>query len=58
MRLTYGDVSFLLTGDMEIEAEEKLLGSGQEVKSTVLKAGITAATLRIPRDFLRRSDQR
>ena len=39
MRLTYGEVSYLLTGDMEIEAEEKLLGSGQEVESTVLKAG-------------------
>lgn len=39
MRLTHGEVSFLLTGDMEIEAEEKLLGSGREVESTVLKAG-------------------
>ena len=29
MRLTYGEVSFLLTADMEQEAERRLIASGQ-----------------------------
>ncbi len=37
MRLTYGDVSFLLTADIEEEAEGRLLPSGSELHSTVLK---------------------
>ena len=38
-RLTYGDVSFLFTGDMEIFGENDLLFSGAELSSTVLKIG-------------------
>ena len=37
LRLTYGDVSFLLTADIEEEAEERLSQSGAELHSTVLK---------------------
>ena len=39
MRLTYGQVSVLLTADIEQEAEQRLLNSGTELSSTVLKVG-------------------
>ena len=39
VRLQYGNVSVLLTADMEDEAELRLVNSGAEVSSTVLKAG-------------------
>ena len=39
LRLTYGEMSFLLTGDIEEEAERYLIRNGGEVKSDVLKAG-------------------
>ena len=38
MRLTYGEVSFLLAADIESGAEERLADSGMELQSTVLKA--------------------
>jgi len=37
LRVVYGDVSFLLTGDIFVEAEREILSSGVEVRSTVLK---------------------
>ena len=37
LRLTYGEVSFLLAADIESEAEERLADSGVELESTVLK---------------------
>ena len=37
MRLTYGDVSFLLTADIEQEAEERLVVSDAQLRSTILK---------------------
>ena len=37
LRLVYGGVSFLLTGDIEAGAEERLLLSGLPLRSTVLK---------------------
>ena len=37
LRYTYGDISFLFTGDAESAAEEKMLTSGLELKSTFLK---------------------
>jgi competence protein ComEC len=37
LRLVYGDVSFLLTGDIEADAEEALLRQGGTLRSTVLK---------------------
>lgn len=39
IRLEYGDVSFLFTGDAEHEQEEIILSSGARLKSTILKAG-------------------
>ncbi len=37
LRLDYGQVSFLLTGDIEEEAQQALLGSGAELQADVLK---------------------
>jgi competence protein ComEC len=37
VRLSYGEVSFLLTGDIEAEGEKALLDSGHDLNSTVLK---------------------
>ena len=39
LRLTYGNVAFLLAGDMESEAEKRLVSVGAELDSTVLKVG-------------------
>ncbi len=39
VRIGYGEVSFLLTGDMFREAEAALVSSGQHVQSDVLKVG-------------------
>ena len=39
IRIVYGDTSFLFTGDAEQETEEKILESGQDIESTVLKVG-------------------
>ena len=38
LRLTYGEVNFLLAADIESGAEERLADSGVELQSTVLKA--------------------
>ena len=37
LRVVYGDVSFLLTGDIFVEAERAILSQGLDVRSTVLK---------------------
>jgi len=39
IRLEYGDISFLFTGDCEHVEEDMILSSGARIKSTVLKAG-------------------
>lgn len=39
IRLEYGDVSFLFTGDCEHEEEDIILSSGARIKCTILKAG-------------------
>jgi competence protein ComEC len=40
LKLTYGDTSFLFTGDAEAEEEKELVGKwGNELKSEVLKVG-------------------
>lgn len=39
LRITYGNTSFLFTGDAEREAEQVILNGGYELKSTVLKVG-------------------
>ena len=39
LRITYGQRSFLLTGDMEKPMERRLLSSGEPVRTDVLKVG-------------------
>jgi competence protein ComEC len=39
LRVTYGDISFLLTGDLAFEGEDSLLGSFGDLRATVLKVG-------------------
>jgi competence protein ComEC len=39
LRITYGETSFLFTGDAEREVEQELLASGYDLESTVLKVG-------------------
>lgn len=39
MKLTYGDVSFLFTGDAEKGAEALMVNSGQDLSATILKSG-------------------
>ncbi len=39
LRLTYGEDSFLFTGDAEEESEQEILAGGLELASTVLKCG-------------------
>ena len=39
VRLTYGEVAFMLTGDVEARVERALVRSGVYLHSTVLKAG-------------------
>lgn len=39
MRLTYGDTSFLFTGDMTAKAEKELIADSADVKCDVLKVG-------------------
>ena len=39
LRLVYGDLSFLLTGDLSAEGEEALLRTGVDLRSAVLKLG-------------------
>lgn len=38
LRIAYGKTSFLLTSDIEYEAESEILASGKEITSTVLKS--------------------
>lgn len=39
LRITYGNTSFLFTGDAEYAVEQVLIDSGAELRSTVLKVG-------------------
>lgn len=52
-RLTYGDLSVLLTGDAESEAEAALLATGRPLAAVVLKAGHHGANTSSSAPFLR-----
>jgi competence protein ComEC len=51
MRLVYKDISFLFTGDLEREGEERLLG--QRLRSTILKVGHHGSSTSTSDQFLR-----
>jgi competence protein ComEC len=52
VRLVWGEVSFLLTGDMEAKAEQALLDSGIDVSATVLKVAHHGSLSSSSKEFL------
>jgi len=52
LRLTLGRVSFLFTGDIEREAEFRLIAGGNELNCTVLKVGHSGSLTSTSVDFL------
>ncbi len=53
LRIVYGEVSFLFTGDMERDAENDLLDAGVTLRSTVLKVGHHGSNTSTSYRFLR-----
>lgn len=56
MKLTYGDVTFLFTGDAETPAEKKMVSSGKDLSSTILKAGHHGSDTSTTQAFLDKVD--
>lgn len=54
LRLIYGNISFLFTGDLEADAESELAQSGADLSSTVLKVGHHGSATSSGYTFLRR----
>lgn len=52
LRLTYGNISFLFTGDAEEMVEEELVSSGLDISATVLKCGHHGSSTSTTYDFL------
>jgi competence protein ComEC len=52
LRLSFGRVSFLLTGDIELEAEFSLIAEGFELGCTVLKVAHSGSLSSTTTDFL------
>lgn len=52
-KLTYGETSFLFTGDMEEEAEKALLQSGADISCTVFSAGHHGSSTSNSAEFLK-----
>jgi competence protein ComEC len=52
LRLVFGKVSFLFTGDAEKPAEKSILGSGRPVSATVLKLGHHGSRTSTGADFM------
>lgn len=52
MKLTYGEISFLFTGDAETPAESKMVSSGQDLSATILKAGHHGSDTSTTQSFL------
>ena len=53
LKITYGNTSFLFTGDAESDVEEEILNSGADLKSTVLKVGHHGSRTSTSYPFLR-----
>ena len=54
VRLAYGSASFMLTGDMYVDAEARLLNSGLRVDSDVLKVAHHGSRTSTSEEFLSR----
>ena len=52
-RVSYGNVSFLITGDLIIENENEILREGIDVESTVLKVGHHGSKTSSSEEFLK-----
>lgn len=52
IKLTYGDTSFLFTGDAEKEVEEYLVNNKADIKSDVIKIGHHGSTTSTSKSFL------
>ena len=52
LRMTYGETSFLLTADIEMEAEERLIQDEAPLASTVLKVGHHGSKTSTSAEFL------
>lgn len=53
LKITYGDTSFLFTGDAERDEEEEILRTDADLKSTVLKVGHHGSSSSTSYPFLR-----
>ena len=53
LKITYGNTSFLFTGDAESDEEEEILNSGADLKSTVLRVGHHGSRTSTSYPFLR-----
>lgn len=53
LKITYGNTSFLFTGDAERDEEQEILDSGADLKATVLKAGHHGSSTSTTYPFLR-----
>lgn len=53
LKITYGETTFLFTGDAEREAEQVILDSGADLSSTVLKVGHHGSSTSTTYPFLR-----
>ncbi len=50
--MTYGETSYLFTGDAEAKAEKDILNSGADVSADVLKAGHHGSSTSTSEEFL------
>jgi len=56
IKLTYGDVSFLFTGDAETHAEDKMIAAGYDINSDILKVAHHGSRSSTSSDFLQKVD--
>jgi competence protein ComEC len=53
MRVSYGEIAFLLTGDLELEGEKKILFDGRAVRADVIKVPHHGSTTSSSKDFIK-----
>jgi competence protein ComEC len=53
IRVVYGQVAFMITGDMEVPMEQRILRSGMPVRSQILQLGHHGSTTSTSVEFLR-----
>ena len=52
IKVTYGDIDFLLTGDLESEGEKRLIDNNTDIKSEILKVGHHGSKSSSSQEFL------